>query len=122
MINAREQIKNLLESIELSKPFKVKMQFPQSVSDGAMITYFELANESTNIPVVDKIDFQIDCWAYDMETLVELYMKADEKLTGIGFLRRFSSADIMPTEPNGYFRKTFRYGRKVDTRTNRLID
>lgn len=122
MINAREQIKTLLESIELSTPFKVKMQFPQSKTDGVLITYFELLNESTDIPCVDKLAFQIDCWAYEIETLVELFIKVDEKLINTGFLRQFSSADIFPTEIGGYFRKTLRYGRKVDTRTNRLID
>ena len=122
MIDARLQIKELLEGIELSKPFKVKMNFPQSVSDGVMVTYFELLNKSTNIPVVDEIAFQIDCWAYDMETLVELSQKVDDALIGMGLLRQFTSPDYPPDEQGRYFRKTMRYGRRADTRTNRLID
>lgn len=122
MINAREQIKTMLESITLPVPFEVKMQFPQSITDGVQVTYFELTNENTVIPVVDKIAFQIDCWAYDMETLTEMYMKIDELMRGTGFLRQYSSPDILPSEIRGYYRKTLRYGRRVDTRTNRLID
>lgn len=122
MIDARLQIKELLEGIELSKPFKVKMKFPQSVSDGVMVTYFELLNKSTNIPVVDEIAYQLDCWAYDMETLVELSQKVDDALIGMGLLRQFTSPDYPPDEQGGYFRKTMRYGRRADTRTNRLID
>ncbi len=122
MIDAREQIKTLLENITLSVPFEVKMQFPQSYADGVQVTYFELTNENTAIPVVDKIAFQIDCWAYDMETLVELYMKIDEVMRKTGFLRSFASHDIFPSEIGGYYRKTLRYSRRVDTRTYRLID
>lgn len=122
MIDAREQFKGILESVKLSKPFTVKMQFPKSVSDGEMFTFFELLNTQTSVSVVDEIAFQLDCWAYDIETLIEMSQKASDKLTGVGFKRQFSSPDIFPTDSGGYFRKTFRFGRKVDTRTNRLID
>lgn len=121
MVDAREQIKDILESVTLSKPFTVKMQFPKTVSDGEMFTFFELLNTQIS-DVVDEIAFQVDCWAYDMETLVEMSREASDKLTAVGFKRQFSSPDIFPTDNGGYFRKTFRFGRKVDTRTNRLID
>lgn len=121
MVDAREQIKDILASVTLSKPFTVKMQFPKTVSDGEMFTFHELINAQIS-DVVDEIAFQVDCWAYDMETLTEMSREASEKLTAVGFKRQFSSADIFPTDIGGYFRKTFRFGRKVDTRTNRLID
>lgn len=122
MVDAREQIKDILEGISYSKPFTVKMQFPQSENDGEMITYFEFLNNQTAISVVDEIAFQVDVWAYDMETLVSLVEKASDALTATGFKRQFVSPDIFPTGNGGYFRKTMRFGRKVDTRTNRLID
>jgi len=122
VVDARKQIKEALESIESSTNFKVKMQFPQSVNDGEMITYFELLNQQTNISVVDELAFQVDIWAYDMATLCSLTEKANDALTAIGLKRQFVSPDIVPTGNGGYFRKTMRFGRKVDTRTNRLID
>ncbi len=122
MVEIREQIKNMLMEIETNIEYEVKMQFPQSFAEGNLITFFELTNESTNIPCVDKIAFQIDIWTYDIETMVELSLKADEVITRVGFLRKYVSPDIMPTAPGEYCRKTLRYGRKVDTRTNRLID
>lgn len=121
MVDARRQIKSALESIDGGN-VKVKMQFPQSVNDGEMITYFELLNQQTYISVVDEIAFQIDIWAYSMTRLCELTGKASDALTDMGLKRQFVSPDIFPTGNGGYFRKTMRFGRKVDTRTNRLID
>lgn len=123
MVDAREQIKNLLEGIVFSEPFKVRAQFPQSESDGNIITYNEILNTQTAVSVVDKIAFQIDVWTYDMETLVNLIRLTSDALTGIGLKRQFTSPDFTPAETHSkYFRKTMRFGRKVDTRTNRLID
>lgn len=123
MVDAREQIKNLLEGIPFNKPFKVSSQFPQSVSEGVIITYNEILNTQTSVSVVDEIAFQIDVWTYDMETLVTLIHLVSNTLTGTGLKRQFTSPDFTPTETKSrYFRKTMRFGRKVDTRTNRLID
>ncbi len=122
MVDAREQIKDLLESIEYEKPFRVKMTFPQSVNDGILITYNEVLNNQTAVSVVDEIAFLVDIWALDMVTMVDLSCLVSDKLTGIGLKRQFTSPDSSPEENGGYFRKTMRFGRKVDTRTNRLID
>lgn len=123
MVDAREQIKELLEEIVFSEPFSVSTKFPSSVSDGVMITYFEILNNQTPLSVVDEIAFQIDVWAYDLETLIKLVHEANSKLTSIGLKRQFASPDQTPAETHSrYFRKTMRFGRKVDKRTNRLID
>lgn len=122
MIDIREQIKELLESISFPEPFRVRSMFPKSLDDGILITYFELTNTSTQIKFIDSLSFQVDIWTYDLETLVSLACLVDEKLTGIGWLREFSSPDSMAEDPSGYYRKIFRYGRKVDLRLNRLID
>lgn len=122
MVDAREQMFNLLKNITYTKPFTVSMKFPQTVNDGIMVTYYEVLNISTAISVIDEIAFIVDIWAYDVETLVKLSGLVSDALCGIGLRRQFVSPDMMPDEENGYFRKTMRFGRKVDTRTNRLID
>lgn len=122
MKNYRSQIKNALESINTDISFKVKMAFPESLNDGNIISYYEHANISTNIPTVDEIAFQIDLWLFDINELFTLTNLVDDCLTNIGFLRQFSSSDSMLHDPSGYLRKSLRYGRKVETLTNRLID
>lgn len=99
------------------------MQFPKDENDGVMITYYEQLNVSTQIAFVDEIAFGVDVWAYDMGTLIELTHKLSDALCAIGLKRQFSSSDMTPEQTGSrYFRKTLRFGRKVDTRTNRLID
>ncbi|MBQ8503350.1 MAG: hypothetical protein IJ491_03630 [Clostridia bacterium] len=123
MVDAREQIKNLLEGIIYNEPFKVSSQYPQSNCEGIKITYNEILNTQTSVSVVDEIAFQVDVWTYDLESLVTLTHLASDALTGIGLKRQFTSPDFTPAETKSkYFRKTMRFGRKVDTRTNRLID
>lgn len=122
MIDARCEIKSLLESIESNTSFRVREMFPKSFEDGVLVTFFELNNINTQVSFVDDLSFQIDVWTYDLETLVELSVLIDEKMTVRGWKRTFSSPDSMMNDPSGYLRKTFHYGRKVDLRTNRLID
>lgn len=122
MVDAREEIKELLESIVFPQPFRVRAVFPKSREDGLLITYFELTNTSTKVSFVDSLSFQVDVWAYDLETLVGLSCLADKKLTGRGWLRDFASPDSIAEDNGGYCHKTFRYSRRVDLRFNRLID
>lgn len=122
MVDARQQFKEILENISFDGTFTVAMKFPQSTADGEMVTYYELTNTQTANPVVDDIAFMVDVWAYDTETLVSLSVAVSDAVCAVGFRRQFSSPDMTPEEENGYFRKTMRFGRKVDTRTNRLID
>ncbi len=122
MKNYRSQIKEVLKSIKSDIPFQVNMSFPESKNDGNMISYFELTNVSTNIPTVDEIAFQIDIWAFALTDLFTLADLVDHCMTDMGFLRKFSSPDSMLHDPSGYLRKILRYGRKVETLTNRLID
>ncbi len=120
--NYRKEIKAVLENIESDIPFKVKMAFPESVNDGNIISYFELTNISTNISIVDDIAYQIDLWFFDMDELFEMLSLVDCTMTEKGFLRQFVSPDSMLHDASGYLRKTLRYGRRVDTLLNRLID
>lgn len=122
MQNYREEIKETLEGIVTDIPFKVKMAFPQSVSDGNIISYFELTNISTAVSTVDDISYQIDLWFFDMEKLFIMLSLVDEAMTAKGLLRQFVSPDSMLHDQSGYLRKSMRYGRRVDTLTNRLID
>lgn len=118
----RREIKTVLEEIECDIDFKVKMAFPESVNDGNIVSYFELSNISTDVSVIDDISFQIDLWFFDLKALLSVLSLVDTAMTDKGFLRQFVSPDSMLHDPSGYLRKTLRYGRRVETLTNRLID
>ena len=87
-----------------------------------MVTVGEYTNVATDCPVVDQIDYQIDLWAFDRETVVLLSQLVNQALTTLGLKRQYAGPDQVSGDPAGYCTKTFRYGRKVDKRTMRLID
>lgn len=121
--NYRTQLCRALENIDAGEiPFKVKMAFPETRAEGNVLSYYELSNTSTYISCVDEIAFQIDLWFSDLDALFTMMERVDAALLCIGFLRQFTSPDSMLHDPSGYLRKSLRYGRRVDTRTNRLID
>lgn len=122
MVDARAQIREALEAIESPMDFRVRGRFPRTKADGVLITVAEITNQSTAISVVDNIAYQIDIWAFDRDTLYELAQGANRAMLGIGFRREYSGPDEGPYDNSGYYRKTMRFGRKVDKRTMRLID
>lgn len=121
MVDAREQILELLREIDYPE-LKVKMQFPKQITAVPLVTYFEMTNTGTTVFFVDKISFQFDVWTETFESCIDLMQLVDKKITGLGLIRDYVSPDSDVVDASGYYRKTLRYSRKVDTRTNRLID
>lgn len=120
MVDARVQILELLRSIKY-KNLKVTMNFPKEINNVPLITYFEMINSSTDIQVRDKLAYQIDVWESNFEKVIDLMQLVDEKMIKLGFKRDYVSPDDNSVDSSGIYRKTLRYSRYVDTRTNRLI-
>lgn len=121
MIDARGQIRELLESID-HDGLKVKMSYPKSIGDVPLITFIQIVNTGTGMhSVVDNLGFQIDVWATTRDECIDIMLKVDDKMTDLGFNRDYESPDGDSYDASEYCRKTLRYSSKVDTRTNRLI-
>ena len=120
--NYRDDIKNTLQFIDYGVDCKVKMAFPQSLAEGNTVSFYEINNTATNNPIVDDIAFQVDLWFLRIEDLFSVLTLVDKAMTEKGFIRQFASPDSMLNDISGYLRKSLRYGRRVDTLTNRLID
>lgn len=120
MVDARIQIKELLEGIEY-EGLKVSMGFPKKISYVPLITLFEITNSSTGIKVRDLLAYQIDCWAENFEAVIDIMQLVDEQMVNLGFKRDYVSKDEDAIDASGYYRKILRYSSYVDTRTNRLI-
>lgn len=121
MIDARGQIRELLESID-HDGLKVKMSYPKSIGDVPLITFIQIVNTGTGMhSVVDNLGFQIDVWATTRDECIDIMLKVDDKMTDLGFNRDYESPDGDSYDASEYYRKALRYSSKVDTRTNRLI-
>ncbi|MCD8160910.1 MAG: hypothetical protein LUE61_07000 [Clostridiales bacterium] len=113
-------IRATLEGLDTDISYTVSAQWPRKVPTGALITVTELDNSQVSGRlVVDRLSYQIDLWGPEADELRTLAPLVNTALLSIGFLREYAGALGME---NGYFRKTFRFGRRVDKRTLRLID
>ena len=121
MVDARVQILDLLKEID-TDGLKVSMNFPKKIDTVPLITFFEINNSNTNIKIRDFLSYQIDVWADSFESVIDLAMLADEKMITLGFKRDYVTPDSDRVDASGLYRKTLRYSRYVDVRTNRLID
>ena len=70
LVDGRAQVRKALEEMECSVAYTVRGRYPHSTQDGVLVTVGEYTNTSTDCPVVDKLSYQIDLWAFDRGTVV----------------------------------------------------
>lgn len=120
LVDLREQVREALLSIECGIAFSVRQSWPRQQTDGVVVTYQEYDNRSTAISVVDTVEYQIDIWALDRETVVALAEQVNRALLTLGLKRTYMGPEALE---NGVFEhKVLRFGRKVDKRWMRLVD
>ena len=122
LVDARGQVYTALAEMETEQPYSLHRSFPRGTETGSVVTWGEYSNVSTDCPVVDELVFQIDLWTMDRKGQQELSQAVNQAMTGLGLKRVFAGSDRYEDTGPGYYRKTFRFGRKVDKRTMRLID
>ena len=122
MVDAREQIHTALAALDTEVPYTLRGRYPKGMAEGNVITWGEYSNVSTDCPVVDQITFQVDLWTRTPEERRALAEAVNRAMCGIGLRRTYAGMDGYDENTGGYYRKTFRFGRKVDKRWGRLMD
>lgn len=122
LVDARAEVRAALEAALADTEASVRQSWPTQPNEGTIVTWGEYQNTSTDCSVVDSISYQVDLWAERRETVVTLSALVNTALVGMGFKRLYSSPDEGGKTPLGYEHKCFRFGRKVDKRTLRLVD
>ena len=95
---------------------------PLTSGRGETVTWGEWANKSTDCPVVDEVSYQVKIWAQDLDRLRGHQRRSQPAQLGLGLKRTYSAPDEFAEDGMGFYTKTYRFGRKVDKRTMRLID
>lgn len=122
LVDGRAQVKAALEAAECEVEYTVQQRYPASASEGVLVTYGEYSNVSTDCTVVDEIIYQVDVWAFDRETVYLVASAVNSAMLEMGLKRVYAGPDTIAGDSSGYLRKTYRFGRKVDKRTMRLVD
>lgn len=123
MVDAYPQIYEALMAAffyghKLQKVVNISESWPRSAVKAPLIVLSELTNQNTRTSCVDELAFQVDIWAESSDDLRTMADTVDETLCSIGFRRTMAS----PADNSNGFRRIFRYGRRVDKRSMRLID
>lgn len=119
LCDGREDVRNALAAIDVGFPFTLRAGYSRAGREGELIVYAEWSNVSTDCPVVDALSYQVTVWAGDLDRLRLLCAGVNAALTGLGLKRTFAAPDGFDGQ---MYKKTFRFGRRVDKRTMRLID
>lgn len=122
LVDARAQIRGALEAAECEIHFDVRQRWPVTQAEGVVVTYQEYSNVSTQCPVVDELVYQVDVWAFDRETVQTVASAVNRAMLALGLKRVWSGEDALADDSSRYLRKSYRFGRKVDKRSMRLVD
>ncbi|MCD7803091.1 MAG: hypothetical protein LUH09_09395 [Clostridiales bacterium] len=121
LTDAAAAVREALEGLGTETAYTVSGQWPRSAPTGTVITVTELDNaQVSGLLVVDRLSFQIDLWGTDGDAIRTLTPLVNTALLSMGLLRDY--AGPLTLERGNYFRKTLRFGRRVDKRSMRMID
>lgn len=116
MIDAREQIKNLLTTVCPN----VKMSRPDGKVNLPLICYTELSNLPVNI-AYDRIKWRIAVYANTFEELINLVNQVEEKMSGLGFTRTHQTPDDESKKGKDLYLKRIDYSALINKEKNTVV-
>ncbi len=122
MIDAREQIRAALSALETEVPYTLRGRYPKGAAEGNAVIWGEYANVGTACPVVDEVVFQVDLWTETPAARLALTEAVNRAMTGLGLRRVYAGPESYDEGAGGCYRRTLRFGRKVDKRWGRWMD
>lgn len=122
LVDGRAQVAEALAQLQADCPFTLKSAYARSSGGGAQVIWSEYSNVSTSVPVVDELTYQVTVRAENPDDLAELSAGVNRAMLELGFRRSYGSEDGYDSGGTGAYTKTYRFSRKVDKRTLRLID
>ena len=122
LCDGREDVYRVLAQAAEALGFRLRSTAPRAAPEGDTVIWGEWSNRSTHIPVVDEVSYQVQLWTGDLDRLRELCAGVNRAMLELGLRRIYSSPDAFDETGTGCYTKTFRFGRRVDKRTMRLID
>lgn len=122
LVDGREQVAQALKGMEMEFAFSVSGTYARENGGGAQVIWSEFSNVSTDVPVVDKLVYQVTVRAENLDRLRALCQGVNRAMLKLGLRRTYAGDDGFDSEGAGAYTKTYRFGRKIDKRTMRLID
>lgn len=121
LVDAREQVYAALSQLDTQQSYTLRSRYPKGQTGLPAVIWFEYANTGTDCLVVDRLVFQVELWTESLGSQNELAQAVNQAMLQMGLRRSYGGPDDWD-EGGGCYRKIFRFGRKVDKRTMRLVD
>ena len=122
LVDGRAQVAQALRALDCATPYTLRHTHPRRAQDGEVVTWREYDNRNTECPVVDALSYEVMVWARDLDALADLCSGVNRAMTALGLRREYAAPDEFQADGLGYYTKVFRFGRRIDKRTMRLID
>jgi hypothetical protein len=122
MVELAPQVKAVLRELDTELVYTVLSRWPRREDKGNLITVTEITNRQTALSVVDDLAVQVDIWSTERDVVRALAPLVNAAVCGMGLRRDYAGAIEQQNGGLWAFRKTFRFGRRVDKRFMRLID
>lgn len=121
LVDARAQVHAALSKLQTEQSYTLRSRYPKGQTVLPAVIWFEYSNTGTDCPVVDRLVFQVELWTEQLDSQNDLAQAVNRAMLELGLRRSYSGPDSYD-ENGGCCRKIFRFGRKVDKRSMRLID
>ncbi|MGM9594201.1 MAG: hypothetical protein ACI3U8_07590 [Candidatus Onthomonas sp.] len=121
LVDARSQVREALANLETEQSYTLRSRYPKGQTALPAVIWFEYSNTGTDCPVVDRLVFQVELWTEHLDSQNDLAQAVNRAMLELGLRRVYSGPDSYD-ESGNCCRKIFRFGRKVDKRSMRLID
>lgn len=120
MVDPQPFVRQLLTSLDTRIPYQVLCRWPRQEDSGTTITVTCITNRQDGI-VTDQIAVQVDLWSESRDDIRALAPLVNAALCAAGFRRDFGADEEQISAPRWRWRRTFRYGGRVDKRNLRLM-
>lgn len=119
LVDLRAQVKAALSGMSCTVPFQVRERWNRQELSGAVVTYAEKDNRSTECSVVDELSYQIDIWAQERGEVTALCAAVNTAMLNLGLKRQEKREDVAE---DGLRHCSLAFGGRVDKRFMRWID
>lgn len=85
------------------------------------IVYAEITNVNVS-KWMDRVNYQIDCYARTPEEVIDLIYKADASMRDLGFQRTYMSPDTVNREGKDLYHKAANYAANLDLYHENVIN
>ena len=122
LVDGRAQVAEALANMKADCPFNLCSAFSRRAGGGEQGSWSACSHVGAGVPGVDELTYQVTVRAEDLDRLRSLCAGVNRAMRSLGLRRSYAGEDGYDSGGTGAYTKTYRFSRRVDKRSMRLID